>query len=295
MIYLLFSILSSAIILVTFKLTERFRVNTFGVITVNYILACLAGFFLAGGELSLFNNLTLSQFLIIGALGTILVVTFRLIALSTLRAGIGITSVASKMSVVIPILFSIWIDHSDRLTPLRAVGILLALIAVMLTVMKKGNSLKPGSALILPIAIFFGLGLIDSTIKYAQQTFVTDSLNPLFNATVFFMALIAALLMLPFNPKAKRGLRKFKTWLMGIVLGVANFGSFYFMIAALNQVNPATGRAIPGSILFGINNIGVVLAGVFLGVLFFNERPNRTNWIGITLSIASIVILMISR
>ncbi|NLI87628.1 MAG: hypothetical protein GX439_05200, partial [Bacteroidales bacterium] len=79
---------------------------------------------------------------------------------------------------------------------------------------------------------------------------------------------------------------------VGVVLGLANFGSMYFMIAALNHINPATGKPAQGSVVFGINNIGVVVLGVLLGYTFFKERPTRLNWSGIALSVVAIFILM---
>ncbi|RLD30397.1 MAG: EamA/RhaT family transporter, partial [Bacteroidetes bacterium] len=43
MIYLLFSILSSTMIFVIFKLFSRYKINTLHAIVVNYIVACISG------------------------------------------------------------------------------------------------------------------------------------------------------------------------------------------------------------------------------------------------------------
>lgn len=294
MIYLLLCILSSAAVLVTFKFAERLKVNTFSAILVNYITACLAGFFLANGDVKPLLNLNIGTVIFMLILGAMFISVFRLIGLSTQRAGVAVTSVAAKMSVILPILFSVWIDANDSLNTIKIIGIVLALVSVLLTTYKKEKLTHGSAGLYLPLIIFIGIGIIDSSVKYAQTTFVTNELNPIFNSAVFAIAGTIGFAILPFNKAAANNLKHIKTWILGFVLGLVNFGSMYFMIAALNHTDALTGKQMQGSILFGINNIGVVVASVFLGLMLFKERPTRTNWAGILLSVVSIVILAYS-
>ncbi len=69
----------------------------------------------------------------------------------------------------------------------------------------------------------------------------------------------------------------------------------YFFIKALNHINLLTGKQVQGSIVFGINNIGIVTLGVVIGYLLFNERPTKLNWSGIVLSLLAIVVLTFSQ
>jgi drug/metabolite transporter (DMT)-like permease len=294
MIYLLLCILSSAAVLVTFKFAERLKVNTFSAILVNYITACLAGFFLANGDVKPLLSLNIGTVLFMLMMGVMFISVFRLIGLSTQRAGVAVTSVAAKMSVILPILFSVWIDKNDSLNSVKITGILLALASVLLTTYRKEKLVHGSAGLYLPLIIFIGIGVIDSSVKYAQATFVTNELNPIFNSAVFAIAGTIGFLILPFNRAAANDLKRFRTWITGVVLGLVNFGSMYFMIAALNHTDVLTGKQMQGSIIFGINNIGVVVASVLLGLMLFKERPTRTNWAGILLSVISIVILAYS-
>ncbi len=291
MFYLLLCILSSTVVLITFKLLNRFSVNNFSAIIINYLAASVAGFFLAKGELSGFYQLGMLPILLMVTMGVLFITMFHFLGKSTQTAGVAITSVAAKMSVIIPILVSVLIDPNDKLNTVRLSGILLALIAVLLLVIpRKTEKFKPVKTY-LPLIIFWGIGMVDASVKVAQQYFVTNELNPLFNAVVFAMAGITGLLLLPFNNHAAKDFHKFKTWLLGTLLGLANFGSMYFMVAALNHVG-SKGTPLEGSVLFGINNLGVVLAGTLVGLLLFGERPSKTNLSGIALSVLAIVILM---
>lgn len=50
-------------------------------------------------------------------------------------------------------------------------------------------------------------------------------------------------------------------------------------------------RTSQGSKMFGINNSTIVLINVLIGIMLFKERASRTIWIGIALSLVSIVVL----
>lgn len=290
MILLLLCILFSAAVLVTFKFAERLKVNSFSAILINYTTACILGLFVAGGNIKPLLSLNTWNVIFILMLGSLCIMVFRFLALSIQRAGVAVTTVASKMSVIIPILFSIYIDQNDSLNNIKIIGITLALTAVLLTIYKKESS-KVSKGFYLPLIIFVGIGLVDSSMKYAQVTFVTDEMNSIFNSSIFAVSGIVGFTLIPFNKPAVRDLKRQKTWIIGIILGLVNFGSMYFMIAALNHVNPNTGVPLQGSILFGINNISVVLINVFIGLMLFKERPTRTNWVGIFLAIVAIAIL----
>ena len=289
--YLVFCILFSAAVLITFKFAEYLKINTFSAILINYATAFIVGFIVARGNINPLLDLNVGNIAFMLVLGTWCIIFFHLLSLSVKKAGVAITTVASKMSVIIPILFSIYIDNNDSFSALKVLGIILALVALLLTVFKKEGLIHASSDVYLPILIFLGVGAIDSSYKFAQTTFVTNEMNSIFNSTVFAVSGVAGLVLLPFNREAIVRFKQRKTWLLGMILGLLNFGSMFFMIAALNHVNIKTGEPMQGSIVFGINNLSIVLINVLIGLLFFKERASRTNWIGIVLSLVSIVVL----
>lgn len=294
MIFLLLSILSSALIYVVFKFVGRLKIFTFSAIIVNYLAACLAGFFLSSSNPFSISILSQGWLLVAAFIGVMFIIMFYIIGKSTQQAGMAVTTVANKMSVVFPIAFSIWYDHSDKLTTLKSLGIILALIAVFLTVYRKSGVRVDMKRIFLPASLFLGMGLVDSFVKYSQTVYVTDEVAPVFSTIIFAVASIIGIMLLPFNRLAAKDLLKGKTWLLGTLLGIANFGSIYFLLLALNHIDISTGKQAMGSVIFGINNIGVVTLSVVVGFLFFSERPTRLNWVGITLSLFSILILSYS-
>jgi len=156
MFYLLLCILSSAAVLITFKLLNRFSVNNFSAIIINYLAASIAGFFCLRSKCHTgLQQLGILPWLLMAGMGILFITMFHFLGKSTQTAGVAITSVASKMSVIIPILVSIAIDPNDKLTPLRAVGIILALLAVLLIIIpKKTEKINPFRNY-LPLIIFW--------------------------------------------------------------------------------------------------------------------------------------------
>ena len=61
----------------------------------------------------------------------------------------------------------------------------------------------------------------------------------------------------------------------------------------MNYHHPQHG-SIDSSVVFGINNIGIVTLSVLLGVILFRERLSKLNLAGIAICMAATVILAYS-
>jgi len=115
----------------------------------------------------------------------------------------------------------------------------------------------------------------------------------LFTAVLFTMAALAGLTTKLIQKTSFNELIHKKTLIWGIGLGISNYGSLYFLIKALNYKN-MLGESMNGSIVFGINNLGVIALSVLIGLLVFKEKFLKINWIGIVLSCIAIYILSIT-
>ena len=290
MIFLVLSILSSAAIYVIFKFLDRFKINTFNVIIINYITATILGLLLIKTQVDIFTIYKSAWFPYSIIIGVLFIMTFVLIAKSSQIVGIAITSVSNKMSVIIPIAVSIVIDPLDVLTNFKAIGIILAIIAVFLSVYRKRKVEFDPRNIYIPIILFLSMGLVDSFVKYAQHYYVADDILPLFTVILFAMAAIAGIVTKILRKTSFKDLLNVKTLLWGIGLGISNYGSLYFLIKALNHKN-SLGNTLDGSIVFGINNLGVIAISVVIGLIIFKEKFLKINWIGIIISLIAIYIL----
>lgn len=290
MIFLLLSILSSTSLFVIFKYVDRYGIRNFDVIIINYIVASILGFSISKYDPAIFPLYGNPWFPYAVTIGILFVIGFVLIGKSSQKVGIAITTVASKMSVIIPITFSLLYDPYDHITTLKISGILLALLAVFFTVYRKRRIDFDPRYIYLPITLFLGMGVIDSIIKLAQFKHIDNGTSTLFSAVLFSIAAITGIVTNLVQGTSFKSLLRPRTMMWGTLLGLGNYGSIWFLILALNHKMPS-GVPIDGSVVFGINNIGIVGLSVIIGLIAFREKLTFLNWAGIVLSFVAIYIL----
>lgn len=280
MIFLLLSILSSSAIFVVFKLFKKYNVNTLQAIVVNYFIAFAFGIMTTTTAININNIVTSDWFYGAVVLGFLFIAIFNVMALTAQKNGLSVASVASKMSVIIPIVFGIFI-FKESIGALKITGIVLALIAVYLTSLKPKDDVVLTKSIYLPIILFLGSGIIDTSINY----FAPDDQIPIFSAVIFAFAGIIGCLILVY--KSIRGTTRFKLNCIpfGLALGVLNYYSIYFLLKALRV------QGIESSTLFTVNNVGIVAFSTLIGLLIFKEHISLKNWIGIGIAIISILLV----
>lgn len=284
MIDLALSILSSSLIFIAFKLFGLLKIRTLNAIIVNYITACLVGLLLYQGELEPHRWVEAPWAWGPPVMGILFISVFNLMALTSQRAGVSVASVATKMSLVIPVLLGVAL-YGDRLSPVQLLGVLLALAAVYLA-SQRGEKISLGHReLLLPILVFLGSGLIDAGIKFFEQGYLDEKEIPLFSSMVFGCAALTGLAFV--GIKSLKGPLAFRSRdvLGGVLLGVPNYFSIFFLIRALRW------EAFNSASTFTLNNVGIVLFSTLLGILLFRERLSGKNWAGVALAIIGILLV----
>ncbi len=293
MIYLILSILSSTAIFTIFKILDRLNLPSFPVIVYNYLFAIVPGFFLMRQPASFGGLISINWLPLAIVIGILFIVMFYVVGRSSQKAGISITTVASKMSVATPIMFSIFYDPNDRLNMLKFAGIILALVSVFLIVYRKKGLQLNRAVIYLPILLFIGMGIVDSLVKYAQYKYISDQEVAYFTVILFMISFVTGMVVLLTRKKGLHRLAGWRVLFWGFLLGMVNFGSIFFLIRTLN-FKSATGSNIDSSVVFAVNNTGIVVLSVLTGLFLFRETLNRVNRIGIMLSLAAIFIFSIA-
>ncbi|MGY0407729.1 MAG: EamA/RhaT family transporter [Polaribacter sp.] len=286
MIYLLLSILFSTSLFVIFKYFSIYKINILKAIVVNYLVAFIMGFVLSEIKFPIAEIYQQPWFLGSLILGALFVSVFFVIAITAQNNGVSVASIAGKMSVVIPVLFGIFL-YNESVTFLKILGILIALIAVYLASTKEEKLEKKGT-LLFPFLLFLGSGIIDTTLKYVQVHFVPEKEVAIFSGSLFGFAAFFGLLVLGVKFIKKREAFGVKNLLAGIILGVPNYYSIVCLIKALQNKN------FESSVLFTVNNVGVVIVSTLVGLLLFQEKFSLKNKIGVVLAIIGIVLVAIA-
>ena len=285
MIYLLLSVLASTLIFITFKLFERFNINILQAIVVNYCIAFVTGIIAYKGSVTISQLPQLGWFYYTIGLGVLFIIVFNLMAITTQKSGLSVVSVATKMSVVIPVLFGL-IYYNESLGVLKLIGIFIALIAVYLTSIKSKQGIPINRKLILlPILVFIGSGIIDTSIKFLEDSYVAHNDVPLFSAIIFLAAAILGIFTLLIQAIRGKFKFEFKNIIAGICLGIPNYFSIYFLVKTLRS------DILDSSGIFTVNNVAIVTLSTLAGIVLFREKLLPKNWLGILLAITSIILI----
>lgn len=284
MVYLLLSIVFNAVLFVIIKLFARFNIDALQALVVNYFVAFLVGFFFLDSSLTPKEIIHHDWFKGSILLGFVFISTFYVTTLTSQRNGLSVASVASKMSVIIPITFGV-ILYNESLGFVKIIGILLALIAVYFTSKKETGEVQQANNLLFPVLVFLGAGTIDASLKYLQTYHVPANQIGLFSTITFFCAFSVGVLTIIFL--TIRGQIKFsgRNILGGIALGLPNYFSLYYLVKMLEA------KAFQSATLFTIHNISIVLVSTFVGILFFKEKISLRNAFGIGLALFALYLV----
>jgi len=280
------SICFSSLIFVIFKLYAVYKIDTVYAIITNYVVACIVGLFFYSGDINPSEIASQPWFLGTLLLGFLFIVVFNLMAKTSQTVGVSVASVATKMSLVIPVIFGVLV-YKEELGIIKVLGILLALAAVYFASIKEKQISIKKSSLILPILVFLGSGIIDTSIKYVQEVHIKENEFPLFSATVFAAAAMVGLVFIAIKTIKTPFKLNLKNVLGGIALGIPNYFSIYYLLRALQ--NPLLNSAS----VFTINNVAIVMLSTLLGIILFKEQISPKNWGGIALAIISIILVAV--
>jgi len=287
MIYLLGSIVLTSWLTLSFKVAEKFQLNPLQVIAFNYFFSVVTGSAVNGHINDYAKDIRLDWFPWACLMGTVFIVLFNIIAFTTQHVGVAVTSVANKLSLVIPFLFSIYL-YDEKATWLKVLGIIVALVAVVLTSMRsatQGPHRRNAWLYLMPVFLFLGSGLLDTMIKYVEHQFLNaDNVNE-YLISAFSMAALLGIISVTIQFLSGKGKFNWKAVAMGACIGIPNYFSIWCLMEVLKRYANNSSAIIP------INNMGIVLFSAVVAWFAFKEKLSLLNWIGIILSLGAIALI----
>lgn len=291
MIYALLSTLCSVSLFVLFRSFGRWQVNRFQAIVVNYAVCVLTGWVVSPPPAHVLQGVP-AWWAFPLAIGTGFVITFNLMGATVEKAGLTAATIAGKMSLVIPVALSLWVFQykaDGAYHYLQFVGMGLALVALALATWKSPRTQTGTSPSLwiwlLPALVFVNSGLLDSSINWANSRYVSAEEQGLFSISLFGVAAAVGAVLLAIELLRGRQQLAWRHALAGLVLGVPNYFSVYFLLKALSQFDN------DGAILFPVVNILTILISAGTDFFLFREKLSRLNILGIILAVVSIVLL----
>ncbi len=292
MLYLLGSIVLTSYLTLCFKFIQKYHIEPFQAILFNHFSCVITGSFFNGGfpiHRETFHEPWFKYALLMGAM---FISIFNIVGFTAQKIGVAVASVANKLSLVIPFVFSVYLYH-EKITAFKISGIFIALIAVVLTCLPassdgsgiKKSKLNPILLIIVPTVLFCSSGLLDTLIKFVEQHFLNETNSNAYLITAFAVAgtigsVVLSILLLTGTQKFS-----YKSILAGICIGVPNYFSIWCLVKVLKEHAGNSSAVIP------INNMGIVLFSSVMAWILFKERISAINWAGIILSLGAIALI----
>ena len=257
MIYLVLAILSSSAISICIKISDKFIKSSTALLLMNYLMCiCLSIVYskpFSGSAPAYGNGFALALGIINGFL---YLGGFVLLQYNIVKNGLVMASLFSKLGVLVPTLLSV-VMFAEVPSVLQVCGLIVAILSIIIINSDKSAEYAGiKSALILLLLINGGADAMSKVFEtYGNAAFENHFL--LFT----FMSAFALCGILLAYKKEKIQLAEI---LFGLVIGIPNFFSSKFMLAAL--------KTVPAVIAFPTYNISAVVLITLAGCFIFKEK-----------------------
>ncbi|MBE5794577.1 MAG: hypothetical protein E7323_07860 [Clostridiales bacterium] len=276
MLYLFLAILSSALISLLMRLSERYRKNPTSMLAVNYLMCSLLAIAFSG-QLTLFPKAEgLPVTLLLGSIcGALFLGSFLLLQWNTARNGVALSATFMKLGVLVPTLLSALV-FGEELTALRILGVAAAVAAIVL--MQGKDQKEAGGSMAGLVVLLLAGGLSDSMSKIYEE-WGAAALKDQYLLYTFFVALILCVVLCIFR-------RQTLCWqdaLFGLLIGIPNYFSARFLLLSLAQ--------LPAVVVYPSFSVGTIVLVTLAGVLFFKEKLGTRKWVALGVILGALVLL----
>lgn len=278
MFNLLLAIVSSSLVSIVMRASEKYTKGNHGMLAINYaICVVMAAIYTGVGNLlPKTEGIGFTLGLGIGT-GVVYLAGLMLVKLNIQKNGVVLTSIFQKLGLLVQLLISI-VFFKEQPELIQILGIVLCLIAVVMINFEKGQTaigFKLGLFLIL-----INSGLCDGMSKVHEELG-----NPALSDHFLFYTFAVALILCVGLIVAKKESFSWKDIAFGILLGVPNYFSASFLLKALND--------LAAVIVFPTFSVATVVVISMTGVLAFKEKLSKKQWIGMGVILIALVLLNI--
>lgn len=294
MIALLLATVCAALFSILFKVFKKNSIDTNPAIVYNYLAAVvLSLLFSYDSGNAMVNPVGMEWFFPALAIGVVFIGGMIAMSVCTVRTGVVISTVASRASMVIPILLNFLLIPGSEKPKWVVIGVMI--LAMSLIIWKKDEKSDGGYFsnvvdIMMPILVFLLFGLCSTFLKLVQYSIssrsdLTDSaINQqlsMVSCTIFISAMIVGLLLVIVDRQSSLSMMfKIKNILGGTALGACNFLSTYLLMVSM--------KSIDTELLFPVHNVGIVAICAIVGWGLYREKMKPHQIVGFIIAAIAI-------
>ena len=278
MLYLLLAVVSSAMVSVLMRISEKYVRGNMVMFCANYAACTVISLIYMGGiRPSAFEAGTGAAAALGAATGFLYLAGFVLLQKNVGSNGVILSGAAMKLGgVLIPIIAAVLLLQ-ERVRRPQLAGALLAAAAIVLINTEKGEGNAGGKKQWLA-ALLLVSGFADTMANIFDKTGPV-SLKNLYLLCTFSAALLIALAL----ALQKRQRLTAADLLCGLLIGIPNYDSARFLLLSLGS--------LPAAVVYPAFNVGTIIVITAAGAVFFHETLSRYKKGALLLILASLVML----
>ncbi|MBK9108201.1 MAG: hypothetical protein IPM92_07395 [Saprospiraceae bacterium] len=279
-------ILCTLLLGIIFRWAALYKLPAIPIVIVNYLTCTVIGYYYISSEsISNFKGVLVPASVILGLL---FFIGFSLFAITIKKAGLSLAVLFQKLSLILSVPFAVF--WGDQLTFAQYLGIGLACIAIFLILKPKGQS-KAGSSQV--IFLLLGCLLVSAAIEctfiFSQKKTHWDTQAAIqFTTYIFAIAFVVGFIYMLICKREYLKLFQWKIISIGILLGIPNFHSIYFMLKALNS------EFIP-SIFYTLLNSSIIILSSIVAYFCFRDPLSKNQWLGLCIAIFSLALITLAN
>lgn len=280
MTYLLAAIISSAMVSICMRTSERYVRSTMAMFTANYAVCFAISRFYMGDTRLFASQSGMGTAVGLGVVsGVLYLVSFVLFRQSIRCNGVVLSSASMKLgAVLIPVIAAVLFFH-ERIKWLQLWGVVLAVLAILLINIEK-EDIRHGGKKSWLVILLTASGLSDTMTNIYKKT-GTGALEDHYLSYTFLAALFLALVMALRKREQVRPADIF----CGLLIGIPNYYSARFILLALGDV--------PAVIVYPVYSAGTIIVITLVGLAVFRERLSRQKMGALGLILAALILLHI--
>lgn len=284
MFYLFGTVVTTSYLFLLFKWLGKKNIPVLPIIIINYGTCAITGLLMNFSSIVQSEN-TISTEGLIGALilGSIFLPSFFLLGSATVSIGVGPTTIANKLSMILPSLFSM-LYFGHQVSVYYPFIFLLAALSIYLVSPSSNHNLSAGNWY-LPLIIFAVGGIIDVLLLLCNTNYILPHQTAQFTILLFLTAFSNGVLYWTISGQWTKN--KFSvTWLVyGIFLGIPNYFSVYFLLKTLAHFENN------GAIVFPILNLSIILISTGISKIVFKDVITKRMFWGLSCSLLCLALL----
>lgn len=276
MLYLILAIMSSAMVSIVMRMSEKRVHGNVGMLAVNYVMCTLlAGNYVGAGNLFPKEE-GMSLTVLLGIInGIFYLLGFVYLQISVKKNGVVLSATFMKLGLLVPLVISI-VFFGESPEILQVFGFILAIAAIILV-----NFEKEQAQMRLRVGLIFLLliGGFTDVISKIYEEIGNVRFSEQFLFYTFVVALVLCIMLVVYK---KERMDKY-TVLYGLLIGIPNYFSARFLLAALNH--------LPAVLVYPTYSVATILVITVAGVGIFKEKLVKRQWYAMGIIIVALALL----